>query len=250
MLSSQTQTCLAARKSLAVSFARDESEVREVQRLRYKIFAEEMGAKLQGHESGLDQDIFDPYCEHLLVRATGSNEVVGTYRILNHAQAKKTGGLYSDGEFDLSRLDPLRPSMVEVGRSCVHPDYRSGATIALLWHGLALYMERHRYQYLIGCASIPMKDGGHVAASIYNKIRQQNLSPNEYRVFPYCELPLDALNGNLDAPAPPLLKGYLRLGAYVCGAPAWDSDFNTADLLILLPMYKINPLYAKHLFRK
>lgn len=250
MLLSQTQTRQTARKSLAVSFARRESEVREAQRLRYKIFAEEMGAKLTGRERGLDQDMFDAHCEHLLVRDTQSNEVVGTYRILNSTQAKKTGGFYSDDEFDLTRLDPLRNGMVEVGRSCVHPDYRSGRTIALLWRGLTTYMERYRYQYLVGCASITMSDGGHVAASVYNKIKQGSLSPNEYRVFPHCGLPLDALNGNLPAPIPPLLKGYLRLGAYVCGAPAWDSDFNTADLLILLPMYRINPLYAKHLFRK
>ncbi|MGH8750187.1 MAG: GNAT family N-acetyltransferase, partial [Burkholderiales bacterium] len=194
--------------------------------------------------------MFDPYCEHLLVRDGESNEVVGTYRILNNTQASKTGGFYSDDEFDLSRLDPLRGGMVEVGRSCVHPAYRNGGTIALLWHGLALYMERHRYQYLIGCASIPMHDGGHVAASVYNKIKQESLSPNEYRVFPHCELPIATLNSNLDAAAAPLLKGYLRLGAYVCGAPAWDADFNSADLLVLLPMYRINPLYAKHLFRK
>jgi putative hemolysin len=238
------------RHRLTVKFAATSAEVREAQRLRFRIFGEEMGARLHSRESGVDSDAFDPYCDHLLVRDAATNEVVGTYRVLSSVQAKRIGGLYSDAEFDLVRLAHLRDRMVEVGRSCVHPDYRSGATISLLWSGLGDYMVGHGYDYLIGCASIRMADGGHVAASVYNRIKTHYLSPAEYRVFPRCPLPLDALNGKLDAPTPTLIKGYLRLGAYICGEPAWDPDFTTADLLILLPLSRITPRYRKHFLRE
>jgi putative hemolysin len=238
------------RHRLSLKFASCTAEVREAQRLRYKVFAEEMRARLLTREPGIDCDSFDPYCDHLLVRDTATNEVVGTYRVLPSAQAKRIGGLYADAEFDLGRLAHLRDRMVEVGRSCVHADYRNGTIIALLWSGLGDYMIEHGYDYLIGCASISMADGGHVAASVYHRIKQNHLSPVEYRVFPRCPLPLEALNGTLAAPTPPLIKGYLRLGAYVCGAPAWDPDFNTADLLILLPLSRLTPRYRKHFLKE
>jgi putative hemolysin len=231
---------------LSVSFARDEAEVREAQRLRYKIFAEEMGARLPNAESGLDQDLFDPFCEHLLVRDNETLEVVGTYRLLTPEQARKVGSFYSQTEFDMTRIAHLSSRMVEVGRSCVHPGYRSGATIALLWSGLSRFMQRHGYDYLIGCASIPMADGGHAAASIFRHIGMEHMSPVEWRVFPRNRLPLEALDNTLNVPLPPLLKGYMRLGCYVCGEPAWDPDFNTADLMLILPLALMNQRYARH----
>ncbi|HEX6829241.1 MAG TPA: GNAT family N-acyltransferase [Burkholderiales bacterium] len=240
----------APRRRLAVHFARSMGEVVEAQRLRYRVFGEEMGARLSSPEQGVDRDIFDPFCEHLLARDSASGEVVGTYRILNGAQAKKIGGFYSDDEFDLARLGHLRERLVEVGRSCVHPEYRKGATIAMLWGGLAEYMQRHRHEYMMGCASVSMRDGGRLAASLYRRLAPGHLSPAEYRVFPRHRLPLEALDADLELPPlPPLLKGYLRLGAWICGEPAWDPDFNTADLLILLPMSRMNPRYARHFLR-
>jgi len=231
---------------LSISMARTSAEIEEAQRLRYKVFAEEMGARLASADEGIDRDIFDSYCEHLLVRDNNSNRVVGTYRILSPQQAQTIGGYYSETEFDLTRLQHLRDRMVEVGRSCVHADFRDGATISQLWGGLAGYMRQHNHEYLIGCASISMGDGGHYAASVYHKVHKLHGAPAEYRVFPRCPLPLDALNKTLDAPIPPLIKGYLRLGAYVCGEPAWDPDFNTADLFILLPLPRLNAKYARH----
>ncbi|MBY0579932.1 MAG: GNAT family N-acetyltransferase [Burkholderiales bacterium] len=250
MFLQQTQDTQGVGKKLSLHFARSTSEILEAQRLRYRVFAEEMGARLSVAEEGVDSDIFDPFCQHLLVRDELTNEVVGTYRILDSMQAKKIGGFYSDDEFDLTRLNHLRDNMVEVGRSCVHPDYRNGATITMLWSGLAQYMQAHHYHYLIGCASISMSDGGHSAASIFNKLKGRSLSPSEYRVFPRCALPMDALNCNLESSPPPLLKGYLRLGAYVCGDPAWDPDFNTADLLMMLPLSRMSSRYEKHFMRK
>ena len=236
-------------RHLITTLARHEMEVLEAQRLRFKVFAEEMGANLPSAKEGIDRDIFDNYCEHLLVRESTENKVVGTYRILSPDQAEKIGGYYAQTEFDLTRLLHLSDRMVEVGRSCVHRDYRDGATITHLWSGLAQYMQQRGHEYLIGCASISMGDGGHVAASLYRKLHRIYAAPAEYTVFPRCPLPLHALNQYLEAPMPPLLKGYLRLGAYICGEPAWDPDFNTADLFILLPMSRLSKRYAKHFLK-
>lgn len=248
MLQVQTQKSLRPVQGsrLTVGFARSMSEVLEAQRLRFRVFGEEMGARLPEARDGIDRDIFDSFCEHVLVRDSETNEVVGTYRILNGSQAKKLGGFYSDDEFDLRRINHLRDRMVEVGRSCVHPDYRTGAAIALLWSGLTRYMNMHRHEYLIGCASISIADGGHTAASVYRKIQERHLSPIEYRVFPRFVLPLAAPEQDPDADIPPLLNSYLRLGAYVCGDPAWDPDFNTADLFVFLPLSRLSPRYARH----
>ncbi len=237
-------------RELSFSLARNVAEVAEAQRIRFKVFGEEMGAHLPTAETGLDIDRFDDFCDHLLVRDHASKKVVGTYRILPPEQAYVAGGYYSETEFDLSRLAHLRGRMAEVGRSCVHPDYRDGATIARLWSGLAEYIFRHNHEYLIGCASISMGDGGHYAASVYHKVHKLHAAPAEYRVFPHCPLPLEALNQDMDVIIPPLIKGYLRLGAYVAGEPAWDPDFNCADLFILLPVSRLNARYAKHFLRQ
>ena len=237
-------------RRLTHSLARSQNELEAAQRIRFKVFAEEMGAKLPSAHLGLDIDRFDKYCDHLLVRDHSNEKVVGTYRILPPEQAVKAGGYYSETEFDLSRLANLRDRMVEVGRSCVHEDYRDGATITQLWSGLADYITKNNHEYLIGCASISMGDGGHYAASVYNKIHKLHAAPAEYRVFPHCRLPLESLNQNLDVIVPPLIKGYLRLGAYIAGEPAWDPDFNCADVFILMPVSRMNARYAKHFMRQ
>lgn len=234
--------------SLYYSMARSHSEVAEAQRLRYKVFAEEMGARLTGDDRR-DRDGFDALCDHLLVRDKETGEVVGTYRILDPEMAREARGYYSGTEFDITRLLHLAPTMVEVGRSCVHPHYRNGATIGLLWAGLAKYMMKHGYQHMIGCASICMSDGGHNAASVYARLAEKHLSPTEYRVFPHTPLPLSALGNSTEPVVPPLIKGYMRLGAYVCGEPAWDPDFNTADLLVLLPLSRLSHHYLRHFMK-
>lgn len=232
------------RQPLTVGFAHGHSDILDAQRLRYRVFAGEMGAKLPSRIAGVDHDIYDPHCEHLIVRDGQSGEIVGTYRILSPAKARQVG-YYSETEFDLTRLQHLRPRLVEIGRACIHPDYRTGAAIGLLWSGLAQYMLDHGHDYLMGCASVSMADGGHTAASLYNRL-SEHLGPHEYRVFPRCPLPLAALQNDRPAETPPLIKGYLRAGAWICGEPAWDPDFNTADLPILLPMAKVSSRYAKH----
>jgi putative hemolysin len=234
------------RGAFEVSLARDQHEMREAQRLRYKVFAEEMGARLNTREAGIDIDMYDPWCEHLIVRDTLTDRVVGTYRMLSGANARRLGGFYSDEAFDLTRLDILRGQIVEVGRTCVHRDYRNGTVISMLLAGVTQFAARRGYRYLMGCASIGMADGGATAVNVHCALQSQCGSPVEYRVFPRLDLPLRRARPQDEVTIPPLIKGYVRLGAYVCGAPAWDPDFNTADLLMLLPITRIPPRYTRH----
>jgi putative hemolysin len=236
-----------------VVWARDEKDVLEAQQLRHLVFAEEMGARLtvpSGSPPGHDIDMFDPYCEHLLVRAQGADDergpVIGTYRVLTPASARRVGGFYSDTEFDLTRLRPLRAKMVELGRSCVHPSWRSGGVIMALWGALAEFMQRNRLDTMVGCASVGMRDGGHFAASLWHQLRQTHLAPIEWRVEPRLALPVADLRHDLDVEAPALIKGYLRCGAKVLGAPAWDPHFNTADLPMLLRIDDLPARYRRH----
>jgi putative hemolysin len=249
MLQQATNLSIAEKKHFSVQITTRPEEVREAQRLRWQVFAEEMGAHLMTPEQGLDIDLYDAFCEHLVVRDTQNGQVVGTYRILTPEAATSVGSYYSDQEFDLVRLQHLRPRMVELGRSCVHPDYRSGSVITLLWLGLAEFMQKRGYDTLMGCASIGMQDGGHNATAIWNAIKDKHLAPPEWRVFPRCALPLAALDSAVSPAIPPLIKGYLRAGALVAGEPAWDPDFNTADLLLLLPMKNLSPVYARHFLK-
>jgi putative hemolysin len=238
------------RGGLVVSWAKHADEVRQAQRLRYTVFAEEMGARLDTTLPGYDIDLFDNYCEHLLVRDEITNEVVGTYRLLTPAQARRVGSTYSDLEFDLTRLRNLRERMVELGRSCVHQDYRHGGVIMALWGALAEFMVRNKLDTMIGCASIPMLHNGmvsgDVAASIWHQLKQTHMASIEHHVRPRLPLPVDQLDHHLLVEPPALIKGYLRLGAKVLGAPAWDPDFNTADLPMLMCINDLPSRYRKH----
>lgn len=231
-----------------VGLARDRQDVRAAQRLRHLVFAGELGARLDGPEPGLDSDAFDPYCDHLLVREEDTGEVVGTYRLLPPERAAAVGRLYAEGEFDLTRLAPIRPDLVEVGRSCVHPAHRNGAVIALVWAGLARYLTRTGHEWLAGCCSVPLADGGTLAAATWETVRSRYLAPEEYWVTPHrlwtpgAALPPAARRPGL----PPLLRGYLRLGAQVCGAPAHDPEFGVADFYVLLSMRRADPRYLHH----
>ena len=230
-------------RRLSVGLARDSEEIRAAQRLRWRIFGEEMGARLHSQEPGLDQDVFDPYCSHLVVR--DEDEVVGTYRILAPEAARRIGSYYSETEFNLDRLGHIKPQMAELGRSCIEPRYRTGGVITLLWAGIARYVLARGYRYLAGCASMSVADGGGGARVLYAGLPSSSIAPQEYRVFPRTSLP--AWRGEAASVTPPaLLKAYLRCGAYVCGEPAWDPEFDTADFFMLLPMQRMTARYAKH----
>ena len=235
---------------IQVTWARHLDEVREAQRLRFAIFSGEMGARLDTPLAGHDIDLFDDFCEHLLVRDASTREVIGTYRVLTPAQARRAGSFYSDTEFDLWRLRDLRERMVELGRSCVHPDHRQGGVILALWGALAEFMHRNALDTMIGCASIPMLHNGvvsgDVAASVWQQLQRTHLVPVVRRVTPRLPLPVERLDTTLAVEPPALIKGYLRLGAKVLGAPAWDPDFNTADLPMMMRIADLPARYRKH----
>ncbi|MBT9495485.1 MAG: GNAT family N-acetyltransferase [Paucibacter sp.] len=238
---------------LIATWAKTEAEVCEAQQLRYRVFAEEMGARLNlpaGAPAGHDIDTFDPFCEHLLVREVSRDDqpgqVVGTYRVLTPAAAKRAGGLYSETEFDLTRLRSLRANMVELGRSCIDPAYRSGGVIMVLWGALAEFMLRNKLDTMIGCASVSMCDGGHFAASLWKQLEKTHLAGIEWQVRPRLPLPVDDLRHDLSVEAPPLIKGYLRCGARILGAPAWDPDFNMADLPMMMRLAELPARYRRH----
>jgi len=254
LVSTISRTEEHAPAGIEVSWARQLDEVREAQRLRHNVFAGEMGAILPGTLPGHDVDLFDDFCEHLLVRDTGTRQVVGTYRVLTPEQAKRVGSTYSDTEFDLVRLRHMRDRMVELGRSCVHRDHRHGGVIMALWGALAAFMQRNRLDIMIGCASIPMQHegehgvvgGGHVAASIWRQVKDKHMAPVDCHVRPRLPLPVDRLDDTLDVDPPALIKGYLRLGAKVMGPPAWDPDFNAADLPMMMRIADMPPRYRRH----
>jgi putative hemolysin len=231
-----TQTPRA--KSIKTSWAVHQDEVREAQRLRYQVFAREMGARLTTSLPEHDIDQYDDFCEHLLARDMATNRVVGTYRVLTPTQAIRAGGAYSDAEFDLSPLQHLRPKMLELGRSCVHVDYRQGGVILALGSALYEFMARNRLETMMGCASIPMLHNGlvtgDIAASVWRQMQEKHMAEPALHVRAYLPLPVGSLDSSLDIAPPTLIKGYLRQGAKVLGAPAWDPDFNTADLPVLI----------------
>ncbi|MFP5020165.1 GNAT family N-acetyltransferase [Pseudonocardia phyllosphaerae] len=234
-----------AAKRYSLLLTTDADDVAAAQALRYRVFAGEIGAHIDTPVPGLDIDRFDEFCDHLVVREDATGEIVGTYRMLPPERARAAGALYTDGEFDLSRLDPLRDSLVETGRSCVHPDHRAGSVVGLVWAGLARYMLLSGNRWLIGCASVPLADGGVQAAGVRERVLAKHLAPAEYRTTPH--RPWDASDApkHRTSTVPPLLRGYLRLGTWVCGEPAHDPDFGVADFPVLLGLDHIDQRYLR-----
>lgn len=232
---------------LAARLAASWDEVAEAQALRHRVFAGEMGARLASRRPGLDEDRFDRFCDHLLVRRAESGEVVACSRLLSDVAAVRAGGYYSQTEFDLDAVLALPGRILEVGRTCVAPGYRNGATIAVLWCGLADYVGAHGFDYLIGCASIDVADGGFGAQKLIHRLRRERSSPPELRVKPRRRWAGPAYpRESEELRVPALLKAYMRLGAWVCGEPAWDPAFNCADLFILLETRRLEQRYARH----
>lgn len=232
---------------LVLSIAKTSQDLEELQRLRYRIFTQEMGANFPLAEGDRDVDSFDQWCLHFMVRDTNTNKIIGTYRILTPESAVAAGAYYSDSEFDLKPLDAYRPLLVEVGRSCVDSHYRNGPAIMLLWTGLAKIMMTGGYKYMLGCASVSLLDGGATASAVWRMAHELlDKNTNVPQIKPIHPYPLAKLDSNAPARIPPLIKGYLHLGATICGEPAWDTDFQTADFPILLDLDWLDSRYKRH----
>jgi putative hemolysin len=217
------------------------SQIRAAQRLRYQVFSTESGFTLRNDDE-LDIDRFDDYCDHLVVREDHTGELVGCYRMLPPPGAIAAGGLYSAGEFDISALDTLRPFMVEMGRAVVRADHRNGAVILMMWTGILAYLDRCGYDYVVGCVSVPTHAEGPPGSQlrgIRDAVLARHGAAPEFTVHPYRPVRLAGRRlDTIDPPArttiPALMRGYLRLGAQICGEPAHDPEFGVGDFLALL----------------
>lgn len=236
------------KQRLRVELATTIADIEESQKLRYRIFARELGAEIAGAYAELDADHYDPYCQHLLVRDSLNGNIIGSTRLLSDTQAKKAGGFYSACEFDIDAIVKLPGRRLEIGRTCIDPAYREGAAIAVLWSGLADYVRENEIDMLFGCASVEMRDGGVVAQAIMNHVRKHAISPSDCRAIPRNPLPALPAGAEeaLAAPLPPLLKAYFNLGAKACGEPCFDPAFNCADFLVLVKLDEMNASYARH----
>jgi putative hemolysin len=233
----------------------DPALIDAAQRLRHDVFTSEPGFALETATDGRDVDRFDEFCDHLLVREEGSGELVGCYRMLPPPGAIAAGGLYTATEFDVSALDALRPSLVEMGRAVVREDHRNGAVVLLMWAGILAYLDRCGYDYVTGCVSVPVDGGngeplGTQIRGVRDFVRKRHAS--EYTVRPYRPVLIDGKGLDDIAPpdrlgVPPLMRGYLRLGAKVCGEPAHDPDFGVGDFPALLDKREADVRYLTRL---
>jgi putative hemolysin len=226
---------------LRLSWARSDADVREAQRLRHAVFAGEKGALLRpppGTPEGLDADLYDPHCDHLLVRAVplgdDTGPVVATYRVLLPEAAKRLGGLYAEQRFDLTRLRAHRPRLAELGRACVHPAHRQGAALLMMWGEIVALLARHGVDYALGSVSLCARDGGARAWAVWQQVAAQHLAPLEWQVRSRCPLPRPLRPLGTEVVVDPLLRGYLKLHGQLLGEPAWDGDFQCADLPVMV----------------
>lgn len=229
-----------------VRLAGNEHESEQCLRLRYRVFAEEMGANLSPAVEGIDHDRFDDYCKHLMVFDNHSGEVIATTRLLLEEDAIQAGLFYSETEFDLHQILKQPGHFMEVGRTCIHPDFRKGGVLAVLWQGIATVIQEHEVDYLIGCASISLHGGDAYVSSVMNHLRKYHYSEENLRVIP--RLPLHISNGVIvdDVVIPTLLKGYLNQGALICGEAYWDAEFHVADVFVLLSTKNLASRYQRH----
>lgn len=249
-----TTTSLPTRRPrIEASFLTELEDIREVQRMRYEIFCEEYNVTLpvnmRWNGQPIDADEMDDVCLHLVVRDTTTGLPVGYTRVLNSDQAERFGHYYSSHEFKIDRIVNRPGRFLEIGRTCIHPEHRNGATIAVLWSFLAKYMQDHDFQYLFGCASISLNDGGANYTNIMQVIRDQFMADEEFRVEPLLPMQVTTLDANAKVAFPPLLKAYTRMGARICGEACWDPDFNVADVFVLLDVSNVANRYAKHFLK-
>ena len=251
--------------SLEVTLARSPKDVRRAQKLRYRVFYEEMSAIPDAGTrlARRDIDAFDPICDHLLVRDHAVAEaglkrrpkVVGTYRLLRQDVAARHGGFYTTGEFDVAALIARHPAsqFLELGRSCVIAPYRHRRTVELLWHGVWAYVRQHRIDAMFGCASLEGTDPDRLALSL-SFLHHFASAPELWRAraVPGRYVAMNRLpKADIDSRAalrelPPLIKGYLRLGAFVGDGAVIDHQFGTTDILIVLPVCRISARYVQH----
>lgn len=241
-------------RDLTLRLAENETEVLEAQRLRYAVFYEEMQAKADTETlaSKVDQDSLDDYCQHLIVLNSDS-KIVGTYRLVNRNAAQEHGRFYTETEYDISRIIAYDGEVLELGRSCVAADYRTGVTMQLLWQGIANYVFAYGIEIMFGCGSLPGTDIKNLqpALSYLHHFHQapKNICPRalEERYVNMAVVDKDNMDEKkILASLPPLIKGYLRVGGKVGDGAVIDWQFNTTDICLVLKTEKLTKRYQKH----
>ncbi|URD71495.1 GNAT family N-acetyltransferase [Leptospira borgpetersenii] len=244
-----------AERKLEVRIAENQLEIERTLALRYEVFNLELGEGLpQSAATRKDRDEYDLFCDHLIViDKNRENKIVGTYRILRRSVAKQNLGFYSDNEFDITKIYELDAETAEIGRSCVHPEYRDGSVISMLWAGLGTYMQKHNIRYFFGCGSIHHTDT-RSANEVYAYLKDKNaLVSKEFDVTPLPGFEIPGFDPNYQVDdikavykrIPALIKGYIRAGSQICGIPAWDKVFKTIDFFILFDVHDIQSKYGK-----
>ncbi|MBF0505417.1 MAG: GNAT family N-acetyltransferase [Nitrospirae bacterium] len=230
-------------------------ELENALRLRFEVFNRELNEGLDSsYLTGMDRDSYDDYCDHLVVIDTRCNKIVGTYRLLLGSVAENNIGYYSEGEFEMTAIRSLSSEKLELGRSCVHKNYRNAGVINLLWAGIARYTEINDVRHLFGCGSLHTDDPVEVSM-VYSYMNMFHRAGAEFNVHPMKKLQSVLLSRIVDRKTvfdklPPLIKGYLRLGALICGEPAYDDIFGTTDLFLLLETGKLISRYKRRFFQE
>jgi len=239
-----------------VRIAQDKKEIQQALQLRYEIFKLEMVAgSPQKEASRLDADIYDDICDHLIVIDKTTDKIVGTYRLMLNSRLDGKMKFYSEKFFDIRNIKKLSNDheILELGRSCVERNYRSGPVINLLWSGIAKYVKDHKVRYLFGCPRLYTSSILEIS-KIFKLIKQKFYAPDELRVYPRPKNKVKGLKPNILLPnfrevwphLPPLVKGYLRIGVVVCGLPARDPVLGSVLIFILLDIQKIPSAYKQH----
>lgn len=242
------------KKNYIIKTADNGRELYEALRLRHDVFIKELLHKRS--KSGLDIDHFDKRCDHLLIIEKSSGKMIGTYRLQSSLNTKKW---YTATEFHMNYIRKLPGNKLELGRACVHPDYRNGVTIALLWEGIHAYMVASNTRYMFGCSSIKTVDKEEIR-KIYYYLKQKNHLTEEHKVRPRSKFQVHGLrqqlkkhprfHTNIEATdilskIPSLLQSYLRVGAKVCGKPALDRSFRCVDFLTLLDVSDLSEQFLR-----
>ncbi|KIC42725.1 ornithine-acyl-ACP acyltransferase [Ruegeria sp. ANG-R] len=235
--------------SFTIKLAETEAELLAAQRLRYDVFVRELGGggEMVDHEAGLEKDRFDPFFDHMLARDDSTGEVVGVYRLLPGGRAAELGQFYSEDEYDLTVLKQSGRKLLELGRSCLHPDYRGGTAMYHLWNGLAAYVAERDIEVLFGVASFHGNDVQKLAQPL-SMLHHNHLAPPDLRVQAQPDvfqsmnlLPSDELDRRAAmVQVPSLIKAYLRLGGFVGEGAFIDHAFNTTDVCLILDTARMN----------
>ncbi len=232
-----------------IRLAQSRAEREAACRLRFKVFNLELGEGLiSSYSTGMDQDEFDLFCDHLIVEDRTLREVVGTYRMQSGITAERHLGYYSAQEFDFSPYESIRDQVLELGRASIERDHRSSEVLTLLWRGIAQYSKFYGLRYLIGCSSLNSQDP-QTGWAIYKQLSAFLVSP-EMRTVPLARYELRAIatHSECEVRIPKLIKTYIAVGARICSPPAWDREFGTIDFLTLLDLAQLTPAVRNRFF--